>query len=210
MAESAPRREGPRPTDPHTLFEDAQAIVTACAFFSLGLTLIKHARLLMGGAPGIALLLARVTHVPFGWIYLLVNLPFIALGARSKGWRYMAKTFVAVALLSFATDWLPSVLRLDSVSPVYAAVMGGALAGVGLLMLFRHDASLGGIGILAVWLQERYGVRAGLVQLAVDASVLAASLLVVSPLTVALSIVGAVALNLVLAVNHRAGRYMGT
>jgi uncharacterized membrane-anchored protein YitT (DUF2179 family) len=197
-------------TDPHTLFEDVQAIATACAFFSLGLGLIKHAGLLMGGAPGIALLIARVTPVPFGWAYLLVNLPFIALGARSKGWRYMGKTFVAVALLSFATDWLPSVLRLDRVDPVYAAVMGGALAGVGLLMLFRHEASLGGIGILAVWLQERYGVRAGIVQLAVDAAVLAASLLVVSPLTVALSIVGAVSLNVVLAVNHRAGRYMGT
>jgi hypothetical protein len=30
------------------------------------------------------------------------------------------------------------------------------------------------------------------------------------PASVALSIVGAVALNLVIAVNHKAGRYMGT
>lgn len=202
----------PRTTtaDPHTLLEDVQAIVTACAFFSLGLALIKHARLLMGGAPGIALLVARVTHVPFGWVYVLVNLPLIGLAARSKGWKYMARTFVAVALLSFATDSLPSVVRLDSVQPVYAALMGGALAGVGLLMLFRHDASLGGIGILAVWAQERYGIRAGILQLAVDAAILAASLIVVSPLTVALSIVGAIALNIVLAINHKAGRYMGT
>ena len=40
--------------------------------------------------------------------------------------------------------------------------------------------------------------------------ILAASLIAVSPLTVALSIVGAVALNVVLAINHKAGRYMGT
>jgi uncharacterized membrane-anchored protein YitT (DUF2179 family) len=77
-------------------------------------------------------------------------------------------------------------------------------------MLFRHDASLGGVGILAVWLQERHGWRAGVVQLAIDACVLAASLLIASPATLALSIVGAAALNMVLAINHRPGRYMGT
>jgi uncharacterized membrane-anchored protein YitT (DUF2179 family) len=202
--------ERPAAADRHSLLDDAQAIVTACAFFSLGLTLLRHAQLLMGGTPGIALLLTRATHLPFGWVYLLVNVPFLLLGAGGKGWRFLGKTFAAVALLSLATEWLPSVLDVQRVHPLYAAVMGGALAGVGLLMLFRHDASLGGVGILAVWLQERHGLRAGLVQLVVDACILAASLLFVSPATLALSILGAAALNVVLAVNHRPGRYTGT
>jgi hypothetical protein len=37
-----------------------------------------------------------------------------------------------------------------------------------------------------------------------------ASLLVVPPRTVLLSVIGSVALNMVLAVNHRPGRYLGT
>ncbi len=53
-------------------------------------------------------------------------------------------------------------------------------------------------------------MRAGVFQMAVDSLVVAASLLVVSPAVIALSIVGAVALNVVLAVNHRPGRYLGT
>jgi uncharacterized membrane-anchored protein YitT (DUF2179 family) len=201
----------PAPTSGrHTAFEDVQAILTACAFFSLGLALLGSSHLLMGGTPGIALLISRVTNVRFGLVYLAVNLPFFWLGLRRLGWRFTLKSSAAIALLAFATDHLPAVLHLDRVDPVYAAAMGGALAGVGLLMLFRHDASLGGISILAVWLQDRFGIRAGMFQLGVDLAILAASFFVVSPAGVALSVLGAVALNLVLAVNHRPGRYMGT
>jgi uncharacterized membrane-anchored protein YitT (DUF2179 family) len=202
--------ESAGPADRHTLFEDAQAIVTACAFFSLGLTLLGSAGLLMGGTPGIALLVSRVTGFPFGPVYVAVNLPFFWLGVRVLGWRFTLKTFAAIALLAFATQELPHVLQLGPVAPLYAAAMGGALAGVGLLMLFRHEASLGGLNILAIYLQRRFGVRAGVFQLSVDAAIVFASFFVVSPATLALSVVGAVALNLVLAVNHRPGRYMGT
>jgi uncharacterized membrane-anchored protein YitT (DUF2179 family) len=201
--------EGEVAREPHSLFEDAQAIVTACAFFSLGITFLRSSGLIMGGTPGIALLVARVTGLPFGPIYVAVNLPFFWLGVRVMGWRFTLKTFAAIALLAFATDSLPRVLHLGAVAPLYAAAMGGALAGVGLLMLFRHQASLGGLNILAIHLQERFGVRAGVFQLSVDSCILVASSFAVPPATLALSIVGAIALNLVLAVNHRPGRYLG-
>lgn len=206
---STSRMESADLVDRHTLFEDAQAIVTACAFFSLGLALLGNAGLLMGGTPGIALLVSRVTGFPFGPVYVLVNLPFFFLGVRVLGWRFTLKTFAAIGLLAFATDRLPVLLQLGRVDPVYAALMGGALAGVGLLMLFRHEASLGGLNILAIYLQKRFGVRAGVFQLTVDACIVVASFFVVSLTTLALSVAGAVALNLVLAVNHRPGRYMG-
>jgi uncharacterized membrane-anchored protein YitT (DUF2179 family) len=197
-------------TDQHTSFEDVQAIVTACAFVSAGLALLGNARLLMGGTPGIALLIARVTHLRFGPVYFVVNLPFFWLGWKRLGWRFTVKTFSAITLLAFATDRLPLVLHLDHVHPIYAAVMGGALAGVGLIMLFRHEASLGGVNILAIWLQERFKIRVGIFQFGVDAAILVASFFVVAPTTVALSVLGAIALNFVIAVNHKPGRYMGT
>jgi uncharacterized membrane-anchored protein YitT (DUF2179 family) len=64
--------------------------------------------------------------------------------------------------------------------------------------------------VLAIWLQERRGVRAGVFQMVIDSLVVVASLFVVPPVTVLYSVIGAVALNLVLAVNHRPGRYLGT
>ena len=53
-------------------------------------------------------------------------------------------------------------------------------------------------------------MRAGVFQMAVDSLVVLASLFVVSPQVIALSVVGALALNVVLAVNHRPDRYLGT
>ena len=100
-------------------------------------------------------------------------------------------------------------LRLQSVDPIYGAAVGGLLVGVGLLILIRHRGSLGGFGILALYLQDRLGFRAGWVQLALDAGVLTLSLLSIPPVIVAISLIGALTLNLTLANNHRPGRYVG-
>jgi uncharacterized membrane-anchored protein YitT (DUF2179 family) len=194
----------------HSLLDDAQAILTAAAFVSLGLAFLASHHLLTGGTAGVALLLARVTPLRFGALFTLLNLPFFWLGVRQLGWRFTAKTFSAIVLVSLASETLKSVLRLEAVHPVYAAVMGGFLIGAGLLMLFRHRASLGGVNILSIYLQERHGVRAGLFQMAVDAGIVVAGFFLVSLETLALSVLGAVALNVVLAVNHRPGRYLGT
>jgi uncharacterized membrane-anchored protein YitT (DUF2179 family) len=201
--------ETPTP-EPHSLFDDAQAIVTASVFISLGLGFFAQGKLLAGGTAGVALLLARVMPFRFGPIFFALNLPFFVLGVRQMGWRFTAKTFVAIALVSLGSDQLHRLVRLEAVHPLYGALAGGLLAGTGLLMLFRHDACLGGLNILSIWLQRRHGVRAGVFQMAVDAAIVVAGFLVVSPTTVGLSVLGAVALNLVLAVNHRPGRYLDT
>ena len=194
----------------HTLLEDVQAIFTAACFVSLGLRFISHAGLLTGGTSGVALLLARVTPLTFGQLFVLLNVPFFWLGIRQMGWRFTVKTFASILLVSAGADWLQLVIRLEWIHPLYAAVLGGFLMGIGLLILFRHQACLGGLNILAIWLQERRGVRAGVFQMVVDSLVVLASLFVVSPAVIALSVGGAVALNVVLAVNHRPGRYLGT
>jgi uncharacterized membrane-anchored protein YitT (DUF2179 family) len=194
----------------HTLLEDLLAIVTAACFVSLGLRFVAQAGLLTGGTSGVALLLARLTPLTFGQLFLLLNLPFFWLGLRQMGWRFTVKTFASILLVSAGADWLQLFIRLEWIHPLYAAVLGGFLMGIGLLILFRHQACLGGLNILAIWLQEKKGVRAGVFQLLVDSAVVLGSLFVVPPATIALSIVGAVALNVVLAVNHRPGRYLGT
>jgi uncharacterized membrane-anchored protein YitT (DUF2179 family) len=194
----------------HGLVEDALAIVNAALFASLGFFLLKRAGLVSGGAAGVALVLARFTHLSFGTLLLLVNLPFVALGVRELGWRFTAKTGAAVLLTSALVDGLPGLLELTRVEPLYAALAGGCLVGIALLILFRHQASLGGIGILAHWLQTRRLMRAGVFQMGADALILLAALALGLPLTtLACSVAGAVALNLVLAVNHKPGRYLG-
>jgi uncharacterized membrane-anchored protein YitT (DUF2179 family) len=192
----------------HSLLEDVQALVTGTLLVSLGVALLGKAGLITGGTVGIAFLLHYLTGFSFGKLFFAVNLPFYFLALKKMGWKFTLKTFVAVFLLSAFSELLPLVFRLEALNPLYAAVMGGLLCGVGLLVLFRHKASLGGINVLVLYLQERYGLRAGLVQLGLDAAILLLSIPKISLASVAISLLGAAMLNLTLAVNHRPGRYM--
>ncbi|MGZ8255163.1 MAG: YitT family protein [Burkholderiaceae bacterium] len=194
----------------HTPFEDAQALVTATLFVALGVAMYAHAGLLTGGTAGIAFLVHYATGWRFGVVFFVINLPFVWFALRGMGRRFTLKTFVAVALLSaFSETLMPFVVRFDQLQPAYAAVMGGFLIGAGLLMLFRHHASLGGLNILVLWLQEHRGWRAGTVQMGIDCLIVAAAFAIVEPGRVLLSVLGAVALNFVVAVNHKPGRYLG-
>ena len=197
------------PSTTHTPFEDLQALVTAALFVALGVAMYARAGLLTGGTAGVAFLVHYATGWRFGLVFFLINLPFVWFALRAMGGRFTVKTFIAIALLSVFTEALPLVLSFDRLQPAYAAVMGGFLIGAGLLMLFRHHASLGGLNVLVLWLQERHGWRAGKVQMAIDCLIVAAAFAFVEPALVALSVLGAIALNLVVAVNHRPGRYLG-
>ncbi len=194
----------------HSLFEDAQALLVAPMFVAFAVMLFQHAGLLTGGTVGLAFLVHYLYGWPMAWVVFLINLPFYAFAWRAMGTVFTLKTFFCVGLLSIYTAVLPQVIALDSVDRLFAAVMGGFLTGVGLLMIIRHKASLGGLGVLALYLQNTRGWPAGKVQMAADVLILVAGLYIRDPFTVALSIVGALALNLVLAANHKAGRYLGT
>ena len=192
----------------HSLFEDVQALVTGTLLVSLGVALLGKASLITGGTVGIAFLLHYTTGISFGKLFFAINLPFYFLAVKKMGWKFTIKTFGAVFLLSGFSELLPHFVKFDQLNPLYAAVMGGLLCGVGLLVLFRHRASLGGINVLVLYLQERYGLRAGLVQLGLDAAILLMSLPKIGFGLVAVSLLGAAMLNMTLAINHRPGRYM--
>lgn len=200
----------PPAAEPHSTTEDVVAIFTGVLMISVGVAFFTSAGLLTGGTAGLAFLLHYATGMGFGKIFFVLNLPFYWLALRKLGREFTLKTFVAVLLLSLMTEWQHQWLQMAHIEPLYAAIAGGLITGTGFLALFRHRCSLGGVGIAALYLQDRYGWRAGKVQMAVDCCIVLLALWTVEPLRVAWSVVGAVALNLVLTLNHRPGRYTGT
>ena len=205
-AMASPDRLAPAP---HRPYEDMLALVLGTALIALGLTIYTEATLVTGSTAGLALLIQYASGIPFGWAFFAINLPFYVLSLIQMGLAFTLRTFAAVALLSLFSGLSQRWIDIAHVAPLYAALIGGAIIGLGLLILFRHRASLGGVNILVLFLQERFGLRAGYVQLGIDAAILTGGLLVVAPDRIALSLLGAVALNLVLALNHRPGRYIG-
>ena len=195
------------PGPPHTVVDDLQAGATAVLLVSLGLTLLGSAHLMTGGTPGLGFLLSYATGWPLGLTMFFVNLPFYVLGWRVMGARFALKTLGAVTALSLGVELVRRSLAV-SVDPLYAAVAGGVLIGTGLLVMFRHKASFGGVNILSLCVQERFGLSAGKVQLAIDAGILAAAFAVMDVRRVAWSLLGSAAVNAVLIWNHKPGRYL--
>jgi len=196
-------------TERHTLFEDAQAILTGSLIVSLGVAMYSQATLALGGNSGLALLLQYSTGWSFAVVFSLVNLPFYILAVWRMGWPFTLRTFVAVSLVSLFVRFTPQWVQFSALSPLYASVAGGCLIGMGMLILFRHRTGLGGINILAIWMQEKLGWRAGYVQLSIDLVILAIAFFILPTEKVALSVLGAVIINMILALNHKPGRYAG-
>ncbi|MBB4254377.1 YitT family protein [Rhizobium sp. BK008] len=192
----------------HTPIEDVQGIFSGSLVAALGLYVLASAGLLTGSTAGVAFLLHYAFDVNFGLAFFLLNLPFFYLSWKRLGMAFTVKTFVAIGLTSVIADVQSRFFSISSIHPAWAALLGGLLLGFGLLALYRHRASLGGVGILGIYLQERFGIRAGLVQLAIDMCVLAAAFFVTTPPVVFYSVLGAVVLNLFVAINHRADRYI--
>lgn len=193
----------------HTAAEDFQGLLLATLIASLGLAVFAHGGLIIGGMAGVALMLHHTLGWPFGAMFILVNLPFYWLALRRMGWEFTLKTFAAVAAVGLLADRLPDWAGYAHMTPLYAAIVGGALTGLGILFFIRHRASLGGLGILAVYLQRSRGWSAGKVQMGFDAALMAFALLLFEPRQVLYSALGALVLSLVLMFNHRPGRYMG-
>lgn len=193
----------------HRLYEDVLAMISGTMFVSLGTLIYNETMLTVGSSAGLALLLSYVSGWGFGVIFFVVNLPFYILAVKRMGWAFTLRTFTAVALVSILSKLNGQWIDFSHLDPLYATVIGGGLIGTGLLMLFRHRTGLGGINILAMYLQEKTGLRAGYFQLGVDLTILAIAFFVLPADRLALSVLGAAIANLILAINHKPGRYMG-
>lgn len=214
MPSSSPT-EGQRPivtsaplAPSHSLQEDCAAIATGVLLIAFGVAIFQQAGLLPGGITGLAFVLHYATGISLGLLLFVLNLPFYWLAVRKLGWAFTLKTFGAVALLSLLTELQPQWFHFDHLQRGYAAVAAGIFVGVGMLILFRHRCSLGGVGVAALYLQERYGWRAGRVQMAVDAVILASAFALLDSERALWSVAAAVVLNQVVTMNHRPGRYV--
>lgn len=191
----------------HTKKEDWIAILTGTFLVAQGVFFLQSASLLTGGTTGLALLVSQFVSLSFGTLYFIANSPFYVLGYIRFGRRFAVNSAISGALVSIFADNLSLFISLDKITPLYCAIAGGLLMGLGMLILFRHQSSLGGFNVLCLFIQDKFGISVGKSQLAIDTIILVTSFFFVSANVVLLSVLGAAALNLVLSMNHKPTRY---
>ncbi|EEW59656.1 MAG: YitT family protein [Pseudomonadota bacterium] len=178
-----------------TLF-DLQGLVFGVLMCSLGVVFLKAAGLVTGQTAGIALLLSYVLPLGFGPLFFMIGIPFLILAWSKRGAVFALRTVMVVLGISAGAQILPHYLSFDALHIGVAALLGGACSGAGLIAIFRHNASAGGMTILGIIIEHRTGFKAGWFQLGVDACVFAAAALVLSPEQLIYSFIGAMFTNL--------------
>lgn len=194
----------------HTLLEDIQALLIGSLLVSFGVTIFTHLKFLVGGTAGIAFLSAYATNYSFGVVFFVINIPFYFLALWKLGWSFTLKTFIAVLGVSFFSDFIPGLIEFGEINELFGAIMGGFLIGTGLLIMFRHKASLGGMNIVSLYLQKYHNVNAGRFQMLVDSVIIISAFFIVDLWSIIYSVLASLCMNLILAINFVKGRYLGS
>ena len=194
---------------PHSRLEDAYAIFIGCTLLIVGLVFLKAAGLVTGGIAGVALLLSYLIPLPAGVLFTLVNIPFFLFAHKVMGARFAVKTVLVNIGIGAASAITRVSVHVDAVHPAFAALVGGTVIGMGILSLARHQAGVGGTGVITIWLYRKRGWNMGMTQVALDVFILAMAIPVVSGVQLAWSAISAAAISLILFAWHRPGLYMG-
>lgn len=133
-----------------------------------------------GGVSGIAIVLKEFFPVlpGIGMLILIMNVPIMLLGIWKFGIKFILSTLYTLIVSSVAIDVLPSILKTDAITkdPMLASIVGGALFGAAMGMMFRLETTTGGLDIIIKLIrQKKPHLKTGQLFLILDAVVLIAS-----------------------------------
>jgi uncharacterized membrane-anchored protein YitT (DUF2179 family) len=143
------------------------------AAFSLQRFLVPN-RILDGGVVGISIIVSYLGSIPLGALTFAFNIPFLALGYRLIGKRFLALALYAVTSLS---AWV-EVLGADRVitsDPFLDTVFGGILLGAGVGLILRNGGCLDGTEVVSLLLTKRLPFSVGEIVMGFNVLIFAAA-----------------------------------
>jgi uncharacterized membrane-anchored protein YitT (DUF2179 family) len=112
-----------------------------------------------GGAMGVSLLLQIITNIELSYLIILVNLPFIILGAKQISYEFAFKSILAIVALSI----LVHIINLPTVTEdkLLIAVFGGFFLGSGIGFTIRGGAVIDGTEVLGINFSKKGSITVG-------------------------------------------------
>ena len=132
------------------MFIQVGAILAA---FALERFLIPN-KMMDGGITGVSIIGSYLSSLPLGIFVFVLNLPFVILGLRLIGRRFVGLALYAIASLS---AWVSVFERAGAVTGdlFLATVFGGIMLGSGVGLIIRNGGCLDGTEIVSILLTER-------------------------------------------------------
>ena len=132
------------------------AMCIACASFALAAAFfLNNTSIVAGGFSGVAILLNSLFgNLPIGLITIAMNLPFLIIGIRFLGLRFVLRSALTITVLGIFMEVF-SFLPPLTTDPLLAALYGGVCQGFGVGLFIRYGFSSGGTELLA-WIVTHF------------------------------------------------------
>lgn len=156
-------------------------IVLGSLLYALGYTgFILPERVVMGGAPGIAAIVFYATNLPAGLIIAIINIVLLLIAFRALSQQFVIRTIIGFALLSTLIGILQPLFQLYPIitpdkDKFMHVLIGGALCGAGVGLVFSHNGSMGGMDILTALLNKNFNLSFGRAIQFVDCAIIGSS-----------------------------------
>lgn len=130
---------------------------------ALGVKILSTSMLTFGGTAGIATMLTYISTLSWGILFFLVNLPFFIISLVQLGKWFTLSSFISIIGISVINDSLAVYIPSFQITPMTAAVLAGFFIGAGVTLVLNNGSSLGGIHILALYLDKNFSINRGYV-----------------------------------------------
>lgn len=154
------------------------AIMTVGLFiYSLGwASFILPAQVVSGGVAGMASAIFYATGFPVEYSYVGINVILLVLAVKILGAAFGVKTIYSILVITLFVRILRLVITEPIVNEAFmATVIGGAIGGLGIGIVFTQGGSTGGTDIIAMIINKYHDVMPGRVIMICDALVVASS-----------------------------------
>lgn len=136
-------------------------------FISLGVTMASIGlkgfllpnNFLDGGAMGVSLLIEVMTKINLSYLIILVNLPFIVIGARQISMQFAIKSALAILGLAILVHYVTLPTITDD--KLLISIFGGFFLGAGIGLTIRGGAVIDGTEVLAITVNRKSSLTVG-------------------------------------------------
>ncbi len=132
-------------------------IALGSALFAAGFQFFLYPNsIIVGGVSGIAMIINYLTDLPVGVLNIVLNIPLFIIAWRHFGTQFIVSSFVGMLLSSVLVD----LFALTNYSPtddmLLACIIGGAVKGFGLGIIYYAGTTTGGTDIVAKFVRLKF------------------------------------------------------
>ena len=117
-------------------------------------------KILDGGIVGVSMIISQLSGLPLGVLTIVLNIPFVLMGFKRLGMRFLIKAIYAMVIFSVFLSVFKDMKAVTD-KEILVVAFGGVLLGIGVGLILRYGGCLDGTEIVAMFLSKQVEFSVG-------------------------------------------------